>query len=323
MNSTVREKNGVPMIVRVRAYIPHALIALIAVAVYTLTLLILADTTVSAAAELRRTTDAPHNEIVFAGEANTPDSFLYLKNYSACGKTGRNAVSDLLMVLPGIEYSDNNIDFCGTLESGTCAVSANIAAKYGLRVGDHARIIGTDKTFRVAKLLPAQNGLDADYLHEGLIVLSYDKDLLNRSYEYVSFMTDEESYLSLDTLMFVKEIRQGSIKKLIICAVIAVSCAALLIIGAETFLFRKRREDYKTLSYLGVKVPRLYFRIFAECVLRYVLPLIFVAAILEVGYYSYAAAYYIPVACFTGAIALFSAIYSFIVIRRLYYVKSK
>jgi hypothetical protein len=63
--------------------------------------------------------------------------------------------------------------------------------------------------------------------------------------------------------------------------------------------------------------------VFGECILRYVLPLIAVSAIFEAGYYAYTDAYYVPVACFTGATVLLSAIYSIIVIRRLYYVKSK
>jgi hypothetical protein len=129
MNPSVREPSGVPFAVRVRAYIPHALTALVAIAAYLLTFAFLAGKTVGAAAELRRTVGAPHNEIVLAGEANSPESFLYLKNYAASGKTGENALSDVLMILPGFEYYSNHIDFCGTLESGTCAVSANVAVR--------------------------------------------------------------------------------------------------------------------------------------------------------------------------------------------------
>ena len=323
MNSTVREQSGVPFAVRVRAYIPHALTALVAIAAYLLTFAFLAGKTVSAAAELRRTTGAPHNEIVIAGEANSPKPFLYLKNYAALGKTGENALSDILMLMPGIEYDSNNIDFSGTLESGTCAVSANIAAKYGLSVGDTARIIGAGKTFRVAQLLPAQDGLDEKYLHEGLIVLAYDEELLDRNYQYISFVTDGDAYRSLDTLLYVEDIQKESIGELILCGCIAVLAAAAVIAVSECFLFRARREDYKTLSYLGTSTASLFTRIFAECILRYVLPLVAVSAIFEAVYYSYAEAYGIPAACFTGASVLLSAIYSFIVIRRLYYVKSK
>lgn len=323
MNPSVREPSGVPFAVRVRAYIPHALTALVAIVAYLLTFAFLAGKTVGAAAELRRTIGAPHNEIVLAGEANGPEPFLYLKNYAASGKTGENALSDVLMILPGFEYYSNNIDFCGTLESGTCAVSANVAAKYGLRVGDSARIMGTGKSFRVARLLPAQDGLDEDYLHEGLIVLSYDEELLDRSYMYISFVTDGDAYRSLDTLTFVEDIQKESIGELILCAFVALFCAAAAIAVSEYFLFRARREDYKTLSYLGIGTGGLFVRVFGECILRYVLPLIAVSAIFEAWYYAYTAAYYIPVACFTGVTILLSAIYSFIVIRRLYYVKSK
>ncbi len=322
MNSEA-QKYGVSFAVRVRAYIPHALTALLAFAAYLLAFAFLAGKTAHAAAELRRTVHAPHNEIVFAGERNGKESFLYLKNYAVSGRKGENALSDVLMVLPETEYAENNIGFCGTLESGTCAVSANIAAKYGLRVGDSARVMAAGKTFRVAALLPAQDGLDEDYLHEGLIVLSYDEELLDRSYTYVSFMTDGDAYRSLDTLLFVGDIQKESIGELILCALIALFSASAAIAASEYFLFRARREDYATLSALGVGAKRLFVRIFAESVLRYALPLVAVSAVFDAWYYSYAEAYAIPVACFTGAIVLLSAVYSFIMIRRLYYVKSK
>ena len=322
MNSEA-QKYGVSFAVRARAYIPHALTALLAVAAYLLTFAFLAGKTVCAAAELRRTTDAPHNEIVFAGEPNGKESFLYLKNYAVSGRTGENALSDVLMALPDTEYAENNIGFCGTLESGTCAVSANIAAKYGLRVGDSARVMGAGKTFRVAGLLPAQDGPDADYLHEGLIVLSYDEELLDRNYTYISFVTDGDAYRSLDTLLFVEDIRRESEGELALCALVALFSAAAVIAVSECFLFRARREDYATLSDLGVGEKRLFARIFAESVLRYALPLVAVSAVSAAWYYSYADAYVIPAACFTGASILLSAVYSFIMIRRLYYVKSK
>lgn len=322
MNSEA-QRYGISLTVRVRAYIPHALTALVALIAYMLTFAFLAGKTAHAAAELRRTTDAPHNEIVFAGEPNGKTAFLYLKNYAVSGKTGENALSDVLMVLPEIEYSESNIGFCGSLASGTCAVSANIAAKYGLRVGDNARVIGTDSTFRVARLLPAQDGLDEDYLHEGLIVLAYDEELLDRNYMYISFMTDGDAYRSLDTLLFVGDIQRESAGELVLCALIALFSAAAVIVVSESFLFRARREDYATLSALGVGAKRLFARIFAEAVLRYALPLLAVSAIFSAWYHAYADAYAIPAACFTGVSVLLSAIYSFIMIRRLYYVKSK
>ena len=322
MNSEA-QKYGVSFTVRVRAYIPHALTALVALIAYLLTFAFLAGKTAGAAAELRRTADAPHNEIVFAGEPNGKDSFLYLKNYAVTGRTGENALSDILMVLPEAEYTESNIGFCGTLASGTCAVSANIAAKYGLRVGDNAHVMGTYSTFRVARLLPAQDGLDEDYLHEGLIVLSYDEELLDRNYAYISFMTDGDAYRSLDTLLFVEDIQTESIAELILCALVALFFAAAVIVVSESFIFRARREDYATLSALGVGEKRLFACIFAEAVLRYVLPLVAVSAIFAAWYYPYADAYAIPAACFTGASVLLSAVYSFIMIRRVYYVKSK
>lgn len=320
---TEQERYGVPVAVRLRAYIPHAWIALAAFAVYLLMFAFIAGNTACAAAELRRASDSPHNEIVLAKELNGEESFLYLKNYSVSGEKGENAVSDLLMLLPETEYGNNNIYFQGTLESGTCAVSANVAAKYGLGIGDRARIMGTNKVFEVVRLLPAQDGLDEDYLREGIVVLAHDAELLERNYMYLSFMTDGDAYRSLDTLIFVRDMKQASVRELILYAVIAVLAVIAVMTVSECALFRSGREDYKTLAFLGISAPRLFVRIAAESVLRYALPAVVVSAIFAVRYGAYTNAYYIPTACLAGVCVLLSIIYSLIVIRRVYYVKSK
>ena len=205
MNHTEQRQTGVPFVVRIRAYRSHALTVLVVVAAYLLILSFIAGGAVSAAAELRRAWNAPHNEIVLANERNGDpekgeECFIYLKNYAISGEKRKNAVSDLLMVMPETEYENNNVSFIGTLAPGTCAVSANVAAKYGLRVGDTARVIGTEKTFEVVRILPAQGGLDAKYKHEGIVVLSYDKDLLNREYQYYAFIYVMRGFLELDRL---------------------------------------------------------------------------------------------------------------------------
>ncbi len=323
MDSTAQERYGVPFVVRIRAYVPHLLTALFALFAYLLMFAFIAGNAVGAAAELRRAGDAPHNEIVLAGEPNGAESFYYLKNYSVSGEKGKNALSDVLMLMPEADYRDNNIYFRGTLAGGTCAVSANVAAKYGLEVGDNARIMGTNKTFRVAQILPAQDGIDETYKHEGLVVLSYDKDLLDRNYMFMSFMTDGDAYRSLNTLMYVKDMKKDSANDLIFCAAVALFAIAAVMTVSECFIFRARREDYKTHSFLGVPAPRLFGRILAESLLRYALPALIATENFIAWYYPYTDAYYIPVACFTGACILFSTIYSFTVTRSLYYVKSK
>jgi len=323
MDHTYQERRGIPFAVRIRAYRLHALIAPIALAAYLLTLAFIAGNAVNAAAELRRACDAPHNEIVLAGEPNGEESFLYLKNYAVSGEKGKNAVSDVLMLLPDTDYHSNNVYFHGRLTEGTCAVSANVAARYGLKVGDRARLIGTDKSFEVVRLLPAQDGIDEKYKHEGLVVLAYTPELLERSYLYMSFMTDGDAYRSLDTLIFVRDMKKDSLQTLILCAVIALLSAAAVMTVSECFIFRPRREDYRTLSLLGTDATRLFVRILAESLLRYALPAVAATAIFTVWYVPYSNAYYIPAVCFTGLCLLLSAIYSLIVIRRLYHVKSK
>ena len=324
MNHTERqERTGIPFVVRIRTYRPHALTMLVATVAYLIVLLFVAGSAVGSASELRRANNAPHNEVVFAKAPNGEECFIYLNNYSVSGETRKNAVSDILMVSPETDYQSNNISFAGTLESGTCAVSANIAAKYGLGIGDKARVLGTDKTFTVVKLLPAQKGLDEAYLHEGVVVLSYDKTLLNRNFKYISFMTDGDEYNELDDLVYVKDMKTESIVDLLISTAIVTLTVAASMVISERFIFRRRRQDYKTLCRLGAGARWLYMRIFAESLLRYVLPAIILLEIFAVRYVSYTSAFYIPAACFVAACTVFSAMYSFIIVRRLYHVKSK
>lgn len=313
---------GIPFAVRVRAMVPHALIALVATAVYLLAVQFLIGGTVRSVAQWKRAEDSPTNEIVFSGAQNPGETCYYLKNHAVAGTTGENAVSDVFMVLPDVTYAQNSIYFSGTLEEGSCAVSANIAARFGLSVGDHARVIGTDKLFRVDRLLPAQEGLDADYLHEGIVVLAYDSELLNKDYWYVTFATDGDAYRDLYRLVYVADLKSGCAATLLLSACVAVAVIIAVMLLCETFLFRGRKEDYRVLVALGLRRRRLFCRILAENGLKYWLPAAITVAAHTRFYACYAAAYAMPAVYFMAICALICMIYSLIITRRLYYVKS-
>lgn len=318
-----RKCYGIPFIVRVRTYIPHVLIALVAMVAYVLTFQFLMGNAVRDLAEWKRVKDSPTNEIVFAGEKNPGETFYYLKHYAVAGETNQNAVSDVLMLLPDVDYVQNSIYFSGALREGTCAVSANIAARYALEEGDYARLIGTDKAFLVDRILPAQAGLDEDYLHEGIVILAFDEELLDKNHLLLSFGTDGDAYRSLYRLVYIEDLAEGKLLSLCLYAVLTVALTVLLMLVCERFLFRARREDYKTLVLLGVGEGHLFLRILFENTLKYLLPSVAVVMIHTAFYGFYAWVYALPALYVVVACGLISVLYSLLMTRRLCNVRAK
>lgn len=318
-----RANYGIPREVRMRAYIPHAVILFIVFAAYLLLFQFLLGSVTHGISELKRIADSPTNEIVYAKEPNAGESFYYLKNYAAYGDYGENAVSDLLMVMPDEEYSENFIYFSGSLEKGSCAVSANTASKHSLKKGSVLRIIGTDKSFRVDRIITAQSGLDKDYEHEGIIVLAFDEELLDKNYMYLSFDNDGDGYRSLDRLIYIEDMAEGVDKTLGLCACIVPIAMIMIMLLCEYFLFRKRKNDYAILISLGVNKSTLFFRILLENALKYLLPSVGCALIYSVSYSCYRVAYAVPILIFILICAFSCIFYSMITSRRLYYVGTK
>lgn len=317
MNGT-RERAGVPLLVRLRAYRVHAVIAAIMLAVCCLLFGFLAGECTRACAELRRIGDAPHSEIVFSAERPAgAESFLYLSAARAVGAAGTGVSADLLMVLPGETYGENDVYFQGTLESGTCAVSANLAGAYGLRVGDAARLAGTGQTFRVARLLPAQAGIDKSFEREGIIVLSYDEEAALRA-EYVSFMTDGDAYPSLLSLVYIEDWRQGNAAAVARCGAVFLVSFAVAAAVCEFFLFRARMRDHRLLAEMGERRRRVMGRIWAENMLKYLLPLAVTGAAFSPFYACYGAMYAVPLACAIAAAFAAVTVCSLLCGRRLF-----
>ena len=319
--NNVREKCGIPMCVKLRAYIPHLTIFVTVFLAYTLLFAFIAGRSVRALAELYRINDAPHSEIIFSGQKNGSDSFYYLKNYSIYGETGENALSDVFMLMPGHVYSENDVYFRGELEAGTCAVSANIAARYGLSEGDTAGVMGTDKTFTVSRVITAQSGIDSDYRHEGIIILSYDAELLDRDYLFVSFDTDGDNYSSLARLVYVEEMAEENIKGIVHYGFVAIMAIILSMILCEIFIFSRFfrcTRDYAVMASLGERKNGLYVRSFADNTLKYTVPSLAVCLVYGITYSCYGSVYTNICVCFIFLCVFASAIYSFFSVRRLY-----
>lgn len=318
-----RTKFGVPIIVKLRTYLFHTIIALIVLVVDIFIFQFLAENATNACAEIKRVNDAPHNEIVFSNERMGEDSFFYLKQQHLVGTKNTNVSADILMVAPNTSYENNDIYFVGTLESGTCVVSENLAREYGLRVGDNARISGTQTTFKVVRLITAQSGLDKEYLHEGIVILSYDESLLNRQYSYVSFTTDGDNYPSLISLIFIKDWKEENVQNLLIYAAIAFVAFGATMAVCEHFLFPSRKRDYRVLVTMGKTAAKLFRCVWLENVLKYILPPLITVAIYSVGLSCFGAMYAIPALCFVGFGILIITAYSLIITRKLYKCQAK
>lgn len=315
--------NGIPMTVRLRAFYPHTLIILVVILSYMLAFQFLLGPAVRSAAQYRRVHASAVNEIIFSAEQNTGESFYYLKNDSIAGTTEENVRSDVLMVMPDAIYGTNSISLFGTLPAGSCAVSANIAERYGLHPGSYARLIGTTQTFCVDRILPAQEGLDEDYMYEGIVVLSFSPALLEHSHRFITFATDGDGYRGLDRLVYTADLAGDSVEVMTGCALAAVMVIIAVICLCEHFLFRKRHADHATLAALGLQKRQLLVRILAENGLKYFFPALLLFGIHSHIYGCYTGAYWIPVLFFLATCALVCIAYSLMITRRLYDVHAK
>ena len=311
-------KGRIPFIVKIRTYLFHAVIVLIAAIVYIFLFQFLAQNVTYACSEIKRAGDAPHNEIIFSNVRTGEDSFYYLKQHHLVGMKNTNVSCDILMTAQDYSYEKNDIYFEGTLESGTCAVSENLVKGYGLKVGDSARISGTDKTFKVCRIITAQLGLDKEYKHDGIIILSYDESLLNRQYSFISFTTDGDEYPSLISLVFIEDWAKENINKVLIYAAVSVAAFVATLAVCEHFLFSSRRRDYLILASMGRRSKRLFADVFLENGLKYILPMIIISAIYSIGLSGFGAMYAIPVISFICVGILTLAVYSFFIIRKIY-----
>lgn len=310
-------KKGVPFLVKIRAYLFHAIIAGIALIVDVLLFLFLMANVVGACAEIKRIDDSTHTEIVYAGARNGDINFYYLNQQHLVGEKITAVSCDILMIEEGAAYPETPIYFDGSLEKGTCAVSKNLADSYGLKEGATAYVAGTEIAFKVVRLLPAQSGLDKSYKREGVVVLGFDGQLLDKNYSFVSFMTDGDNYSELTDLVFIKNWRPGSVNAVVVGAVVFAVAFATTMAVCEIFLFAKRRADYRVYIGLGRTQAGAFFAILGENALKYVLPLALTALIFVSGLVCYEAMYLLPILfCFT--VSAFAIVgYSFVLLRRL------
>lgn len=278
----------------------------------------IAGRSVRALTQIVRAKDSPHSSIILSPAEAGSESFFYLEEREILGEAGKRVHADILMLMPERVYSDNNVYFNGTLDAGTCSVSANIAADYGLDIGSDVRIAGTDKRFTVSRIITAQAGIDRDYNREGIIIISYEEELLEKKFLFMSFDTDGGGYLFVDDIIFMNEVKKENVGLLIRYGIIAAAVMALSAIACEKFIFSqhfRRFEDYAILVSLGERKTALYLRALTDNLLKYIVPAALVCLRYYYKYSCYGAIYTDVAACFILTCLIAAVIYSFFIVR--------
>ena len=289
----------------------------------------------ASAAEWRRSSCRTCDDIIISPVLKADDPFYYLTQIHIYGGKEKNVDCDILMTDPQTDYGVNALSFRGTLEAGTCAVSRDLAVRDGLKIGDVATVSGTDISFRVAAYLPAQAGLDRNYLHDGIVILAYEEDLLARQYSFVSFSLNGDGFQtgSGDVFLHLRRQEREQAAKLALYVAICLAAFAVTVGVCDGALLRPRFADYRLFGASGERAGKLYARIVCEGFCRTVLPFLLAAALMPPlgellallfpsayipSLMGYGLMYALPIlalaACGTGMLLLYSAI----LLRRVY-----
>ena len=269
-------KKGIPLNVKLRTYKPHIIIGLIMLILYFILSLFIFENTIISFTEVKRANSAKTEEIIFSNEKNEGEYFYYLKNYYLKSSKNVSISADILMIDEFDNYGNNDIFFEGKLDKNSCAISNNIAKKYNIKIGNEITFIGKDKKLKVARIINPQTGIDKEYKREGIIILGYDNELLDKQYQYVTFNSDLEFYYSLINLYRISDWKKDN-KKIISRNIFIFLLASLISISlCEIFLFKNRQKDYLLYLYLGKKKIRLFLNILFENIIKYVVPLLLV-----------------------------------------------
>ncbi len=272
-------------------------------------------------AERARYKAAALNETVFSTVPGYEENFYSFGGSAyAYSEDEHRLNADVLMTVSGKEYKGNPLYLSHSLSDGTCAVSENLAVKYSLKVGEKLSIhVGKDEKlfdFVISEILPAQSGVDAKYMHEGVIILSETPAFINEGkHIFISFTKDNDgAYAGLvddpargEPVVHTKDIIKSAEGKLITYAVLSAVALWVFIAVCEILIFGKmgrKYRDYSILSTYGISKHRLFGTVLFDHCVKYMLALVinFLIWLIRLGYYR--AAYITPALTFLGIGAL-------------------
>ena len=300
-----------------RRYALHFAIFAAAIAVYIFVFAFFAKETAASCAEIYRFNHTTCREIVIASSDPKPDGdTFYCLNGTLVSGSGKRLFCDVYMTKEGVSYRDNAVLFDGTLNSGDCLISRNVAAENGLAVGDEIALKDKTATYRIAGFLMPQSGLDGRYDYDGVILLSYSADLAAGA-NYANLSGELDSYYGKLSNTFLRRLKEKAVGRIAVAA--AISAAAYLVLFAvcEYFLFSPRYSDYVLMNNEGLPCPKLFARIILDNFVKFVLPLLLTAAGFAASLGYYGGFYYLSAAIFFGFAAILSGAYSLLVLGRL------
>lgn len=300
-----------------RRYALHFAIFAAAIAVYIFVFAFFAKETAASCAEIYRFNHTTCREIVIASSDPKPDGdTFYCLNGAAVSGSGKRLFCDVYMTKEGVSYRDNAVLFDGTLNSGDCLISRNVAAENGLAIGDEITLKDKTATYRIAGFLAPQSGLDGRYDYDGVILLAYSADLAEGA-NYANLSGELDSYYGKLSNTFLRRLKEKADGKIAVAA--AVSAAAYLVLFGvcEYFLFSLRYSDYVLMNNEGLPRPKLFARIILDNFVKFVLPLLLTAAGFAASLGYYGGFYYLSAAIYFGFAAILSGVYSLLVLGRL------
>ena len=300
-----------------RRYALHFAIFAAAIAVYIFVFAFFAKETAASCAEIYRFNHTTCREIVIASSDPKPDGdTFYCLNGASVSGGGKRLFCDVYMTKEGVSYRDNAVLFDGTLNSGDCLISRNVAAENRLAVGDEITLKDKTATYRIAGFLAPQSGLDGRYDYDGVIILAYSADLAAGA-NYANLSGELDTYYGKLSNTFLRRLKEKAVRRIAVAA--AISAAAYLVLFAvcEYFLFSPRYSDYVLMNNEGLPRPKLFARIILDNFVKFVLPLLLTAAGFAASLGYYGGFYYLSAAIYFGFAAILSGVYSLLVLGRL------
>ena len=270
--------------------------------------------------KVHRVESTTATEAVFSGMPQAEgEGFLNL-NGTHILKNGKRVNCDLLMCRKDTEYKDNYFAFDIPLSEGECAVSSNLMASYGLRVGDKLSVDGEsgDYVYTVKAATEATYGIDKSYDHAGVIIIGYNGGLLSeKSFSYLTFMNGADGIWDPQRIVILQKEREAAIPGIVSGLFLTVLFTALTVFLWELLIGRRSFSDLRRFAELGARPRDLYLRVLSLILLKYFLPLVAVALIWHGRLGCFGTSYVYPMLAVIFVDLLILAVYSILLFRRV------
>lgn len=315
-----------------RKYVFQVGIALFTLLFLTVLSLSVTEKATKSYAERERYRDSELNETVFSATPDYEESFYSFNGCAYAYGGGHRLNADVLMTVEGKSYRKNPLYLKSILPEGGCAISENLAQKNGIDVGDVITVKeGINEIpfdFTVSEILPAQSGIDEKYMHEGIIILSENRDFVKAGkYIFISFVKDwGAEYLNLiddpargPSVVFTKDIIKAAESRLVVYALLSTVALWVFIAACEALIFAKmgrKYRDYLILGCYGISRGRLFCKVFSDNAIKYLLSLVISFVIWFLRFKMYRFAYFIPALTFLAVGIITAVILTLITVMR-------